>query len=230
MTTRRIIEPIRNYRDSKENYYPEPTLVRNRCDKSIAYTVTDMWFSYPYKLKDYSVQEGRNFISKADEVVHAHSLKLREYKEIYFAFVKIILEVLLDGFGFELPYHLGVLKVIKYDNKKFYKARPMIDFNKTRIQKAQYIKEGKSLEDKSWVAYHKNIESGGFLVLPRLLFYKRGGMKYLGNWSKTFAVKFKRTLYKNLKADLTYHFRFDVYKKKLTYDDLIARLTKENNV
>jgi hypothetical protein len=83
-----------------------------------AWTIIDNYFLYPYKCIDKTKSQGRNHISKKDQVCnHKYSVSLETYKQIIFECILYQKERLLEGKRLNLPYDLGFIEM----NKKFRK-------------------------------------------------------------------------------------------------------------
>lgn len=88
------------------------------CYKKTKYTLVDIFRHYPYKNVDETVVQGRNHVPLKEVVKdHEYSVTLAEYKEILTACFDVILEKIITGTEFVLPYSWGKLFMVRWKPK-----------------------------------------------------------------------------------------------------------------
>lgn len=75
----------------------------------------DLYYQYPYKKKH---TKFTSLCTNKEETDHKYTLDYIEWKKIIKCYIKHYLMVLVSGKNIEMPYRLGILKLIRYRTTK----------------------------------------------------------------------------------------------------------------
>lgn len=167
------------------------------------FTTPDFFKAYPHKKVEYEkLRQGRIpavFVSKKSHSSHKHALDYEEYKKILFTYLDELLEYLIEGNTYHVPYNMGEMYLKKISRKN----SNAIDWGNTKKKYGAY---NAVRERKDWkFVHHRNDHTGQYTV------------KFLWNARTTGGSKFKpsrrmwrymlgRTAKNNLKERLTTDF------------------------
>lgn len=86
-------------------------------------TLIGLYRKYLYKCPDSDKQQGRNWIPKEEVNCNSiYSINLKTYKDIIKNCIEVLIEMLIEGKTFSIPYSLGEMRIIRYKVKNWKKA------------------------------------------------------------------------------------------------------------
>lgn len=82
-------------------------------------TLEDIYKSYRYKKRDI---EGTTvwppYVKKEDESDHIYALTYRQWYKVIECYFQVVVEKMIQGYAFDMPYRLGKIKLLRADGKK----------------------------------------------------------------------------------------------------------------
>lgn len=160
------------------------------------FTYLDLYKNYPHKKVDYEKYANKMkpsyYAKKGLHSSHKYAITYDEYKKILFTYLDELLEYLLEGNVYEVPYKMGKMYFKKYKGAK------VIDYYNTNKKYGKYNHNKPRTEWK--YVYHKNLHSNRSMA--RFHWTAHSNSKYYPN-RRLWKYRLSRTAKKLVNERLT---------------------------